>query len=448
MIMEELAKKIEEEILNHVREPEIPDREVNLLDFGARGDERTDCSESFKRAIEELSKQGGGRLIVPEGVFLTGPIHLKSNIELHVKGTIKFIPDPERYLPVVLTRFEGIELYNYSPLVYALDCKNVAITGSGVLDGSADNEHWWPWKGKKDFGWKEGLPNQQEDVKKLKEMAERGTPVEERVFGKGHYLRPSFVQFYRCRNVLVEDVKIINSPMWCVHPVLSENVIIRNIEISSTGPNNDGIDPESCKYMLIEKCRFDTGDDSVVIKSGRDADGRRIGVPSEYILVRDNLVISQASHGGLVIGSEMSGGVRNVVARNNVYMNVERALRLKTNSRRGGYMENIFFIDNVAVNVSEEVIRINLRYDNEEGEYLPVVRSVFVKNLKATGGKYALRIEGLENDYVKDILISDTIMEGAKISVLLEFGQLGMENVIMNGSRFEKLYIEGKALLK
>ncbi|AAD35522.1 exopolygalacturonase PelB [Thermotoga maritima] len=448
MIMEELAKKIEEEILNHVREPQIPDREVNLLDFGARGDGRTDCSESFKRAIEELSKQGGGRLIVPEGVFLTGPIHLKSNIELHVKGTIKFIPDPERYLPVVLTRFEGIELYNYSPLVYALDCENVAITGSGVLDGSADNEHWWPWKGKKDFGWKEGLPNQQEDVKKLKEMAERGTPVEERVFGKGHYLRPSFVQFYRCRNVLVEGVKIINSPMWCVHPVLSENVIIRNIEISSTGPNNDGIDPESCKYMLIEKCRFDTGDDSVVIKSGRDADGRRIGVPSEYILVRDNLVISQASHGGLVIGSEMSGGVRNVVARNNVYMNVERALRLKTNSRRGGYMENIFFIDNVAVNVSEEVIRINLRYDNEEGEYLPVVRSVFVKNLKATGGKYAVRIEGLENDYVKDILISDTIIEGAKISVLLEFGQLGMENVIMNGSRFEKLYIEGKALLK
>ncbi|WP_081501860.1 MULTISPECIES: exopolygalacturonase PelB [unclassified Thermotoga] len=448
MIMEELAKKIEEEILNHVREPQIPDREVNLLDFGARGDRRTDCSESFKRAIEELSKQGGGRLIVPEGVFLTGPIHLKSNIELHVKGTIKFIPDPERYLPVVLTRFEGIELYNYSPLVYALDCENVAITGSGVLDGSADNEHWWPWKGKKDFGWKEGLPNQQEDVKKLKEMAERGTPVEERVFGKGHYLRPSFVQFYRCRNVLVEGVKIINSPMWCVHPVLSENVIIRNIEISSTGPNNDGIDPESCKYMLIEKCRFDTGDDSVVIKSGRDADGRRIGVPSEYILVRDNLVISQASHGGLVIGSEMSGGVRNVVARNNVYMNVERALRLKTNSRRGGYMENIFFIDNVAMNVSEEVIRINLRYDNEEGEYLPVVRSVFVKNLKATGGKYAVRIEGLENDYVKDILISDTIIEGAKISVLLEFGQLGMENVIMNGSRFEKLYIEGKALLK
>lgn len=446
--MEELAKKIEEEILNYVREPEIPDREVNLLDFGARGDGRTDCTESFKRAIEELSKQGGGRLVVPEGVFLTGPIHLKSNIELHVKGTIKFIPDPERYLPTVLTRFEGIELYNYSPLIYALDCENVAITGSGVLDGSADNKHWWPWKGKKDFGWKEGLPNQQEDVKKLKEMAERGTPVEERVFGKGHYLRPSFVQFYRCRNVLVEGVRIINSPMWCVHPVLSENVIIRNLEISSTGPNNDGIDPESCRYVLIEGCRFDTGDDSVVIKSGRDADGRRIGVPSEYILVKNNLVISQASHGGLVIGSEMSGGVRNVVARNNVYMNVERALRLKTNSRRGGYMENILFIDNVAVNVSEEVIRINLRYDNEEGEYLPVVRNVFVKNLRTTGGKYAVRVEGLENDYVKDILISDTIIEGVKISVLLEFGQLGMENVVINGSKFEKLYIEGKALLK
>ncbi|WP_144399067.1 glycoside hydrolase family 28 protein [Thermotoga sp. RQ7] len=448
MKMLERAKRVEEEILNNVKEPEIPDRVVEITEFGAIGDGKTDCTESFRKAIEFLSEQGGGRLVVPYGVFLTGPIHLKSNIELHALGTIKFIPDPKRYLPVVLTRFEGIELYNYSPLIYALDCENVAITGSGVLDGSADNEHWWPWKGKKEFGWREGTPSQHEDVKKLKEMAEKGTPVEERVFGEGHYLRPSFIQFYRCRNVLMEGVKVVNSPMWCVHPVLSENVIIRGIEISSTGPNNDGIDPESCRYVLIENCRFDTGDDSVVIKSGRDADGRRINVPSEYILVRNNIVLSRASHGGLVIGSEMSGGVKNVVARNNVYMNVERALRLKTNSRRGGYMENIFFVDNVAIDVSEEVIRINLRYDNEEGEYPPVVRNVFVKNLKATGGKYAIRVEGLENDFVKDVLISDTIIEGAKISVLLEFGQIGMENVTINGSRFEKLYLEGKALLK
>ncbi|PLV56578.1 glycoside hydrolase [Thermotoga sp. SG1] len=446
--MLEKAKRVEEEILNHVKEPEIPDRVVEITEFGAIGDGKADCTESFRKAIEFLSEQGGGRLVVPHGVFLTGPIHLKSNIELHVLGTIKFISDPKRYLPVVLTRFEGIELYNYSPLIYALDCENVAITGSGVLDGSADNEHWWPWKGKKEFGWKEGTPSQNEDVKKLKEMAEKGTPVEERIFGEGHYLRPSFIQFYRCRNVLMKGVKVVNSPMWCVHPVLSENVIIRGIEISSTGPNNDGIDPESCRYVLIENCRFDTGDDSVVIKSGRDADGRRINVPSEYILVRNNIVLSQASHGGLVIGSEMSGGVKNVVARNNVYMNVERALRLKTNSRRGGYMENIFFVDNVVIDVSEEVIRINLRYDNEEGEYPPVVRNVFVKNLKATGGKYAIRVEGLENDFVKDVMISDTIIEGAKISVLLEFGQIGMENVTINGSRFEKLYLEGKALLK
>ncbi|WP_101512885.1 glycoside hydrolase family 28 protein [Thermotoga sp. SG1] len=448
MRMLEKAKRVEEEILNHVKEPEIPDRVVEITEFGAIGDGKADCTESFRKAIEFLSEQGGGRLVVPHGVFLTGPIHLKSNIELHVLGTIKFISDPKRYLPVVLTRFEGIELYNYSPLIYALDCENVAITGSGVLDGSADNEHWWPWKGKKEFGWKEGTPSQNEDVKKLKEMAEKGTPVEERIFGEGHYLRPSFIQFYRCRNVLMKGVKVVNSPMWCVHPVLSENVIIRGIEISSTGPNNDGIDPESCRYVLIENCRFDTGDDSVVIKSGRDADGRRINVPSEYILVRNNIVLSQASHGGLVIGSEMSGGVKNVVARNNVYMNVERALRLKTNSRRGGYMENIFFVDNVVIDVSEEVIRINLRYDNEEGEYPPVVRNVFVKNLKATGGKYAIRVEGLENDFVKDVMISDTIIEGAKISVLLEFGQIGMENVTINGSRFEKLYLEGKALLK
>ena len=433
-----------EEILQNVSEPKIPEKEYNLLDFGAVGDGKTDCTEAFAKAIEEISKVGGGRLVVPKGVYLTGPIHLKSFVELRLQdATIKFHTDPKRYLPVVLTRFEGIELYNYSPLIYANSCQNVAITGNGVLDGQASEENWWFWKGKKSFGWREGLPDQTQDVLLLKKMAASGVPVEQRIFGEGHYLRPSFVQFYRCRNVLIEGVRIVRSPMWCVHPVLCENVVIRNVEISSKGPNNDGIDPESCRYVLIENCKFDTGDDSVVIKSGRDEDGRRVGIPSEYILIRNNLVLSEKSHGGVVIGSEMSGGVRNVVAYNNVFVNLERVLRIKSNSRRGGYIENVFFFDNIALNVSDEFIVIDLRYDNEEGEFPPIVKNVHVRNLRGVGGKYGVRIEGLPNAWVSGVVVENTTIEGVEVPIRSKFAEITFRHTRINGIDFSLASFHG-----
>ncbi len=257
---------------------------------------------------------GGGRVVVPSGRFATGPIHLRSNVELHVSrdATLLFARDPRQYLPAVLTRFEGTELMNYSPFIYAYDQQNVAITGEGTLDGQADREHWWPWKGLADFGWTRGAPNYNASRQRLLEMAERREAVERRRFGEGDYLRPPFIQPYKCRNVLIENVSITNSPMWEINPVLCENVTVRGVKISSGGPNNDGCNPESSRDVLIERCVFNTGDDCIAIKSGRNADGRRVNVPSQNIIVRNCEM--RDGHGGVTIGSEISGGCWNVFA--------------------------------------------------------------------------------------------------------------------------------------
>ncbi len=209
---------------------------------------------------------------MPPGVFQTGAIHLKSNVNLHLAegATLKFSADPAKYLPVVYTRFEGTECMNYSPLIYAFEQENIAVTGRGVLDGSASNDNWWKWARRGPSG---GDPPARADITNLRDMAERGVPVKERVFGAGHYLRNSFIQPYRSKNILIEGVRIINSPMWEIHPVLSTNVTVRGVTVDTHGPNNDGCNPESSRDVLIEDCVFDTGDDCIAIKSGRDADG-------------------------------------------------------------------------------------------------------------------------------------------------------------------------------
>ncbi|MEN3008037.1 glycoside hydrolase family 28 protein [Pseudothermotoga sp.] len=443
-LVEKVAREFNEKFLANVSEPKIPSREFLIVDFGAVADGRSDCTEAFNKAIKEVSKRGGGRIVIPEGIYLTGPIHLESNVELHLQNaTIKFYTDPKKYLPVVLTRFEGMELYNYSPLIYANGKINIAITGRGVLDGQASEENWWIWKGKEEFGWKVGMPNQLKDVAKLTEMVKNNVPVEERIFGEGHFLRPNFIQFYNCKNVLLEGFELINSPMWCIHPVLCENVIVRNVKVRSRGPNNDGINPESCRYVLIEKCFFDTGDDSIAVKSGRNEDGRRIAVPCEYVLVRDNVVLSEKSHGGFVIGSEMSGGVRKLMALNNSFINLERVLRIKTNSRRGGFVEDVYFFNNVAVNVSEEFIVIHLDYDNETGDFPPTVRNIFVKNFKGIRGKYGIRIKGLEESKVLNVHLQDCSFEDVQSAMELSNCQLFLENVRIGGNFLSKATLEG-----
>ncbi len=389
-------------ILAQIEVPAFPDRDFLVTDFGGVGDGKTDCHAAFQAAIAECADAGGGRVVAPAGRwFVKGPIHLLNNVNLHLEkeATIAFSTTPQDYLPVVFTRFEGTELMNYSPLIYAFEKENIAITGEGVLDGQAGENKWWNWKGKWDgknnTGWTIGKPDQLKDVELLCKMADEGVRPEERIFGEGHLLRSSFIQTYRSKNVLIEGVKIINSPMWVINPVLSSNLTIRGVTVDSHGPNNDGCDPESCQNVLIENCIFNTGDDCIAIKSGRNHDGRRLATPSEDIIIRGCTM--KDGHGGVVLGSEMSGGIRNIFVENCRMdsPNLERAIRLKSNSLRGGYLENLF-VRNIDVGeVSEAVLSINLQYWNENGEYFPTVRNIFVENVTSQKSKYPLYLVGL-----------------------------------------------------
>jgi polygalacturonase len=314
---------------------------------------------------------------------------------------------------------------NYSPLVYAFEQENIAITGKGTFDGQAGPTHWWPWKGQSGSG-----PNQGADSQALRQMSEDNVPAAGREFGVGHYLRPNFVQPYRCRNVLIEGVTFTNSPMWVLNPVLCENVTVGGVTVVSHGPNNDGCNPESCRDVLIENCTFDTGDDCIAVKSGRNADGRRIGVPSENIVVRGCTM--KDGHGGVVLGSEMSGGIRNVFVEDCAMdsPNLDRAIRLKSNSMRGGYLENLF-VRNIRVGqVKEAVVRINLQYDKDRGEHYPVVRNLHIQDVTAKKSGRPFYLVGLENAKIENVVIEDCTFENAaKPSVFEHVDLLTLRNV-------------------
>ncbi|MBX2898468.1 MAG: glycoside hydrolase family 28 protein [Cyclobacteriaceae bacterium] len=428
-------------ILKQIKAPVFKKQDFSITNFGAVGDSITDCTNAFKQAIQACHKAGGGRVVVPAGKFTTGAIHLLSNVNLHVsKGaTILFSQDTKKYLPQVYTRFEAVELMNYSPFIYAYEQENIAITGEGTLNGQADADHWWWWKGRWEHaGVKHSAREftQQEANDRLKKMAEDGVPVRERIFGEGDYLRPNFIQPYKCKNVLIEGVTVLNSPMWIIHPVLSENVIIRNVKIISHGPNSDGCDPESSKNVLIEGCLFDTGDDCIAIKSGRDHDGRRVNVPSENIIVRKCTM--KDGHGGVVIGSEISGNVRNVFAEDCEMSspNLDRALRLKSNSRRGGVIENIFMRNVTIGTLAEAVLHVDMFYMKETGNYLPVVRNIQMKNVTSQHSPYALFINSDENYPVEQLQIEDCKFNKVEKGNLLKgYKNLKVKNVFINGTQ-------------
>lgn len=428
-------------ILARIVAPTFPDKNFNITDYGAKGDSVTDCTAAFAKAIAACSEAGGGKVIVPEGKFSTGPIHLKSNVNLHIsKGAVVlFSRDTKKYLPQVYTRFEAVELMNYSPLIYAYEQENIAITGEGELNGQANDENWWFWKGRwghagQERELKEGAPTQKDANERLKKMAEDGVPVKDRIFGEGDYLRPNFIQPYKCKNVLIEGVTIKESPMWIIHPVLCENVTIRKVKVISHGPNSDGCDPESCKDVLIEDCLFDTGDDCIAIKSGRDHDGRRVNVPSENIIVRGCTM--KDGHGGVVIGSEISGNVRNVFAENCEMSSpyLDRALRLKSNSRRGGIIENVFMRNVNVGDVADAVVHVYMFYANETGDNHPTVRNIQVKNVTSKKSNYGIYIEAEEDYPVEGIVIEDCSFENvAKGNMIKGYKDLKLTNVKING---------------
>jgi len=410
-------------ILSQIIEPSFPENNYNITTFGAIGDGLTDCTDAFKDAIVECSKSGGGSVIVPAGVYLTGSIYLKSNVNLFIaeNAIVKFSDDIRKYLPVVYTRWEGVECMNYSPLIYAYDEVNIAITGKGVLDGQASNENWWSWKGNKKYGWSEELPNQKTDRNYLFELADNNIPPEERVFGLEHYLRPNFIQPYKCKNILIEGVTFKNSPMWFIHPVLCENITVNNVTVEGLGPNNDGCNPESSKNVLIKNCYFNTGDDCIAIKSGRNNDGRRVNVPSENIIIQNCTM--KEGHGGVVIGSEISGGAKNVFAENCIMSspNLDRAIRIKTNAIRGGVIENIYIRNITIGEVKEAILKINFYYEEgENGNYLPIVRNINLSDVTSNKSEYGIWIKAFPNSPVENVRLQNCIFRNVEKNNLIE----------------------------
>lgn len=393
------------DILRRIVAPKFPRRDFDITKFGAVGDGRTDCTAAIAKAVDACAEAGGGRVVVPAGEFFTGPIHLKSNVNLHLAATnsvLKFSTDPKDYLPAVFTRFESTECYNLSPLIYALRQKNVAVTGVGLLDGQADISNWMAWKA-------------DAKRKKLVKMAEDNVPVEQRQFGVDDHLRPNFIQFNRCRNVMVEGVRIRRSPMWEINPVLCTNVIVRGVNIISHMANNDGCDPESCRDVLIERCLFDTGDDCIAIKSGRNADGRRIGVPASNLVIRDCTM--RDGHAGTAIGSEISGGCSNVFVEHCEMSstNLACALRLKNNAIRGGVLQNIFMRDcNVGI-VKDSVLQIDFLYEEgTNGIYKPVARNVRMDNVTVAHTPKVFNVRGFPAAEISDVRICHSTFKEVK----------------------------------
>jgi polygalacturonase len=339
----------------------------------------------------------------------------------------------------VHTSYEGTELINFSPLIYAYKKKNIAITGKGVLNGQAGTDNWWPWCGKDTYGWKEGTPTQLASLKRLKEgMSEKGVPVSERIFGEGYHLRPTFIEPFECTNVLIQGVTITNAPFWVIHPMKSNKVIVDGVTVQSHGPNNDGCDPEYSKDVIIKNCTFNTGDDCIAIKSGRDEEGRRVAIKSENIVVQNCKMID--GHGGVVMGSEISAGVKNVFVENCQMdsPNLDRAIRIKSNSRRGGVVENVY-VRNVEVGqVKEAVLKINMFYGiygNQTGKYIPEVKNINLENVRVkNGGKYGILAKGYVELPIKDITFKDVVIEKVdSIHSLENVANITFINTTING---------------
>ncbi len=431
-----------DKILAAIQEPAFPDKVYNVVDFGAVGDSKTSNTKAIQAAIDKCSADGGGQVLVASGDYLTGAIHMKSNVDLHIEANavLRFSTNQKDYLPLVRTRWEGDDCYNYSPLIYADGQTNFAVTGKGILNGQGSNENWWPWKGLTKMGYVKGTPSQLDANCRplLKKYNDTQVPVEKRQLGEGFYLRPQFVSFIHCKNVKLENFTIINSPFWVLHPVLSENVIVRNVTVNSEGPNNDGCDPESCKNVLIENCTFNTGDDCIALKSGRDFDGRRENAPIENVIIRNCLM--RKGHGGVSMGSEISGGCRNIFVEN-CQMNspeLDRAILIKTNNSRGGTTDGVY-VRNVTVGeVRDAILSINCSYHinvEGEGKFIPTIKNVYLQNVTSNKSAYAIWLEGIKGiTCVDNINAENCVFSGVKGKNLIkDIGKVTLKNVVING---------------
>ncbi len=397
---------------------------VTVSSTGAVADGTTLCTEAIRKAIEQCAATGGGTVLFPKGVYFTGAVALKSNITLQLDegATLKFSTEPKDY-PLVRTRWEGVEIQNYSPLIFAAGCENVAIRGKGTIDGQG--KAWWDWANKRQSAYGK-LYNGT--------TTKSGAQPDDRVFGeKNAGLRPSLVEFYDCKHVLVEGVTLRESPCWTIHPVYSEDVTIRGVTIVGTGPNTDGIDPDSCQQVLIEKCTLDTGDDCVAIKSGRDHDGRRVGKICENVVVRNCLM--KGGYAGVAIGSETAGGVRHVLVEDCVFDGTRTGVRMKTTRGRGGVVEDIVYRYITMRNISEMAISINMKYGHNDDESVakkdestPVFRDILLERLTVESAASAGKIIGLAESPVERITLRDATIHAKTGMVVRDVAGLKKEN--------------------
>lgn len=444
------AKKLEKEawaqlpeILARIVPPDFSDPREVIIIKSAEGDSTKDYRETFNQNISELSGSGGGRLIVPPGqYFIEGPIHLKSNVNLHIEegARIYFSSNPNRYLPAVKVRWEGTVCYNYSPLIYGYQLENVAITGKGIIDGAGKE-----WS----IEWRK---HQNPDKARLRQMGNDTVPEVQRVFANGyldldgdgrddgygdrkqHYLRPTLIEMYECEGVLIEDLTLHDSPMWTVHPVFSKNVTLRNLKIYGETLNDDGIDPDSSEDLLIEGCEIRTHDDAIAIKAGRDQDAwDRPG--SRNIIVRNNHLLSGVN--ALCIGSEMSGGVENLYAYDNYIAGGKHALNFKCNLDRGGQVQKVYIKDFEVESCEDAMFIFRMDYHGYRGNHFPTkFNDFFVSGIKCKKvEKTPFRIVGVEDEPITRILFDNITIDEAGEESVLEFA----EDLIFNEVRISGL---------
>ena len=444
------------EIEQSIRVPQFAAQDFPITKYGAKPTNTAKKNQkAIQKAIDTCNKKGGGRVIVPAGQkFLTGAITLKSGVNLVVEdgAVLEFAFEPDLY-PIVPTRWEGLDCWNLSPLIYAYQQKDIAITGKGTIDGGGSRETWWPWVSSPKFGFKEGMPVHQwkeTSRPRLLKSAEDGIPLDERRFTKEDGLRPQLINFNQCEGILIEDITLLRSPFWVIHPLLSTDITVRGVHINNDGPNGDGCDPESCDRVLIENCYFNTGDDCIAIKSGRNNDGREggqgafAGRPSKNIIIRNCKMNN--GHGGVVIGSEISGGCQNVYAHDCEMdsPNLDRVLRIKTNSCRGGVIENINMRNVTVGQCGEAVLKINTDYEPKEvccRGFYPTVRNVTMENVTCKKSKYGVMIVGYEDPKlaytVNNITVRNCQFDGVTSKPVHQIGlaeNVKYENLIINGS--------------
>lgn len=416
---------------------------VDMLKLGAKTDGKSLNTRLINATIDRLSKQGGGTLFFPAGVYLTGSIHLKSNITLDLEAgaVLRFSDNFDDYLPFVEMRYEGVMMKSFSPLIYAVDCENITIKGEGTLDGQG--KAWWTEfyrieayqhknPGIHDLNKYQSLWDKSNDVKKIYQETNEDyvTALQRRFF------RPPFIQPVRCKNVKIMGIKIQNSPFWTVNPIFCENVLVDGITINNIpSPNTDGINPSSCRNVHISNCHISVGDDCITIKSGRDLQARNIGVPCENITITNCTMLS--GHGGVVIGSEMSGGVKKVTISNCVFDGTDRGIRIKSTRGRGGVVEDILVNNVVMSNIKQEAIVLDLKYSNMPAEKLcertPIFRNIRISNLIGRNVNVPIYIRGLEESPITGVVLRDIDLQATQKSTFENCSDIRMSDVYVNG---------------